>query len=118
MKEGWISGEMRFSSVMKWVKDLCEKLTKLYEIEHRKEARYKTKVKEKYDRKVIFREYKPSKMVLLHTTVSTGKLKLVWQGLYDVSKRISDTTYLLSVPENRLHKVVAQVNRLNFGKLL
>ena len=112
MKEEWVSGEMKFSSATEWVNDLCETLTKLHEITRRKESRYKTKVKEKYDERAVFREYKPGAMVLLHTPLLMGKLELVWQGPYEVSKRISDTTYQLSVPEKRLHKVVAHVNRL------
>ena len=49
MKEEWVSGEMKFLSATEWVNDLCETLTKLHEITRRKESRYKTKVKEKYD---------------------------------------------------------------------
>ena len=96
-----------------WVNDLCETLTNLHEIPHRKEARYKNKVKEKYDERAVCREYKPGEMVLLHTPLLTGKLELVWQGPQEVSNRISDTTDQLSVPEKSSHKVVAHVNRLN-----
>ena len=72
MKEGWISGEMRFSGAVEWVNDLGKTLMELPEISHKKEAKYKAKVKEKYDEKSGFREYKPGEMVLLHTPILTG----------------------------------------------
>ena len=59
MKEGWVSGEMKFSSAIEWVNDLCETLTKLHEIAHRKEARYNTKVKEKYDERAVLGNINP-----------------------------------------------------------
>ena len=113
----WRNEIFKCNRAIKWVNDLCETLTKLHEIAHRKEARYKTKVKEKYDERAVFREYKPSEMDLLHTPLLMGKLELVWQGPYEVSRRISDTTYQLSVPEKRSHKVVPHINRLKPWKV-
>ena len=38
MKEGWVSGEMRFSGAVEWVNYLGKTLTELHEIAHKKEA--------------------------------------------------------------------------------
>ena len=84
---------MRFSGEVEWVNDLGKTLTELHEIAHKKEVKYKAKVKEKDDDKSVFREYKPGEMVLLHTHILTDKLKLVWQGPYEVLKVINGTTY-------------------------
>ena len=97
MKEGWVSGEMKISRATEWVNNLCETLIKLHEV-------------------AVFREYKHGEMVLLHASLLTGKLELLWKGPYEVSKRLSDTTYQLSVPEKRWHKVVAHVNTLKLWK--
>ena len=45
MKEGWVSGEMRFSGAVEWVNDLGKTLTELHEIAHKKVAKYKAKGK-------------------------------------------------------------------------
>ena len=51
-------------------------------------------------------------MVLVNTPSISGKLETLWEGLFEVVERVSETTYKLAVPDRRSHIQTALINRL------
>ena len=72
MKEGCISGEIKFSSAIEWVNDLCETLSYMRLHVGRKLDK-RPKSRRNIMRRAVFREYKSGEMVLLYTPLLTGK---------------------------------------------
>ena len=52
-------------------------------------------------------------MVLLHDPTSSGKLKSIWEGPYEVWGALCKTLYTISVPKKRSQVQNVHVNKLN-----
>ena len=55
-------------------------------------------------------------LVLVRTTDLAGKLEDIWEGPYEITRRISSVTYELAVPTRRTKKRVVHNNMLKAWK--
>lgn len=112
IKESWLSGEVKFHSVVEWVEELRETLARLHGRAEGNERLAKEKSKEYYDKKARERSFELGEMALVHTPSISGKLDNVWEGPFEIIDKLSNTTYKLAVPDRRSHTQTAHINRL------
>ena len=112
VKEGWLSGDLRQSNAVEWVNELREKMCIMKDLVDDKEARAKHAMKRSYDRKTNIREFEEGSLVLVRTPDLQGKLADIWEGPYEVTRKVSSVTYQLAIPHRRSKSMVAHVNRL------
>ena len=62
------------------------------------------------------REFNEGTLVLVRTPDLAGKLEDIWEGPYEITRRISSVTYELAVPTRRTKKCVMHINMLKARK--
>ena len=107
-----MSGEVKYQSVVEWVEELKEMLSRLHGTAEGNERIAKGKSKEYYDRKARERSLELGEIVLVHTPSTSGKFDNVWEGPFEVIDKLSEITYKLAVPDRRSHTQTAHINRL------
>ena len=112
LHEGWLAGELKEQSVIEWVNELKEAISKTLELTTEREIKAKAKMKDIYDRKAIVREFKVGDQVLARCPDLQGKLNDLWEGPFTVTDIVSPVTYRLAVPSRRSKNMVSHVNRL------
>ena len=65
-----------------------------------------------YDKHAKHREFALGTLVLVRTPDLEGKLSDIWDGPYEIIRKITDLTYELAVPSRRSKRMVAHVNML------
>ena len=81
-----------------------------------KEQKAKEQMKKGYDKHAVEREFSVGNMVLVRTPDLEGKLSDLWDGPYEVIRKVSSVVYELAVPSRRSKSLVAHVNRLKLWK--
>ena len=81
-----------------------------------KEQKAKEQMKKGYDKHTVERVFSVGSMVLVKTPDLEGKLSDLWDGPYEVIRRVSPVVYELAVPSRRSKTLVAHVNRLKAWK--
>ena len=109
LHEGWLAGELKEQSVIEWVNELKEAISKTLEL---REIKAKVKMKDTYDRKAIVRKFKVGDQVLARCPDLQGKLNDLWEGPFTVTIIVSPVTYRLVVPSRHSKNMISHVNRL------
>lgn len=112
LQESWLSGDIPQSNAVEWVDQLRERLSVMAEAVRRKEGVAKEKMKKQYDKQAVCREFSVGTLVLVRTPDLHGKLSDLWDGPYEVTRKVSPVTYELAVPHRRSKSMIAHVNRL------
>ena len=76
----------------------------------KKEVEAKEKMKKEYDKKAKERDLKEGSLVLLRTPGLHNKLDDIWDGPYEVSKKLNDVNYEIMVPNKRTKRKIVHVN--------
>ena len=112
LKEGWLSGEVEEASAVNWINELREKLCLISEIAGENDRKGKAAMKRQYDQKAKPREFEVGGLVLVRKPDLQGKLEDVWDGPFEIIRRISPVTYEMAVPSRRSKRMVVHVNSL------
>ncbi|XP_078232523.1 cytohesin-interacting protein isoform X1 [Pogona vitticeps] len=72
--------------------------------------------KRRYDQRVKVREFVPGQKVLLLMPSEQAKLFATWQGPYEVTQKIGDVDYEISMPDKTKKKGIFHVNLLKEWK--
>ena len=112
VKDSWVSGGASLLSVCEWVEDLKIKLKTMHDIAGVKEAQAKQSMKKNYDVHAKPRELEEGSLALLRIPEQGGKLSDIWDGPYEIARKISPATYELALPNRTKKKVIAHINRL------
>ena len=112
LKEGWLSGDLKDMSTIDWINQLRERLSDLADIVCDRESKAKAKMKAQYDKHTTLRSFDPGTLVLVRTPDLRGKLAEIWDGPYEVTRKITHLTYELAVPSRRSKTMVAHINML------
>ena len=112
LKDGWLSGDLKDVSTIEWVNKLRERLCEITDLVCEREAKAKACMKQQYDKHAKPREFEVGTLVLVRTPDLRGKLSDIWDGPYEVIRRITDLTYELAVPSRRSKRMVAHLNML------
>ena len=116
IRDGWLGGELTWTSTAGWVKDLREILSRLHESARSHQIKNKEMDKEAYDKKAKERSFEPGDMVLLHNSSVSASLDSIWEGPYEVLASLPPTSYRIAVPDKRSHVLTTHVNRLKRWK--
>ena len=96
--------------VCKWVEELQERFEIIRDCVKEKKEKAKRKMKEEYDKKARVRELKEGSLVLLRVPGLHNKLDDMWDGPFEVCKRLRDMNYEVAVPNKRTKRKVVHVN--------
>ena len=116
VKDGWLAGDLSQVDAVEWVNVMREKLKVMSDIVVGKEQKAKEQMKKGYDKHAVEREFSVGNMVLVRTPDLEGKLSDLWDGPYEVIRKVSSVVYELAVPSRRSKSLVAHVNRLKLWK--
>ena len=116
LKDGWLAGDLGQVDAVEWVNQMKEKLKVMSEIVQVKERKAKEQMKKGYDKHAVERVFSVGSMVLVRTPDLEGKLSDLWDGPYEVIRKVSPVVYELAVPSRRSKTLVAHVNRLKAWK--
>jgi hypothetical protein len=111
-REGWVSGDLEQMSATEWVNEVKERLCAMAELVKAKESKAKQNMKKQYDKQAKQREFALGTLVLARTPDLEGKLADLWEGPYEVLRRVSPVTYELAVPSYRSKTMVTHVKWL------
>ena len=101
LKDGWLAGDLGQVDAVEWVNQMKEKLKVMSEIVQVKERKAKEQMKKGYDKHVVERVLSVGSMVLVRTPDLEGKLSDLWDGPYEVIRKVSPVVYELAVPSRR-----------------
>ena len=116
LREGWLEGEVQEVHVVEWVNKLSERLREMMQVVCEKERLAKERMKKHYDKNAKLREFNEGALMLVRTPDLAGKLEDIWEGPYEITRRISSVTYELAVPTRRTKKCVVHINKLKAWK--
>ena len=116
VKEGWVTEDLRQRDAVEWVNEMKERLRVMEELVQKKETKAKAEMKKGYDKHAVVREFSMGLLVLVRTPDLQGKLSDIWDGPYEVVRKVSQVVYELAVPTRRSKSLVAHVNRLKAWK--
>ena len=83
-----------------------------------KERLVKERMKKHNDKNANLREFNEGSLMLMRTPDLAGKLEDIWEGPYEITKRISSVTYELAAPTRWTKKRVVHINMLKAWKSL
>ena len=112
IKDGWMEGELNQVNIVRWVDELRDTFTRLYEQANKREGAYKDRTKKAYDGKSEMRVLQKGDMVLVHNATSSGKLNTIWDGPYEVKGKMSNTVYRIAFPRSKARSDTVHINRL------
>ena len=115
LREGWLEGEVQEVHV-EWVNKLSERLKEMMQVVCEKERLAKERMKKHYDKNAKLREFNEGALVLVRTPDLAGKLEDIWEGPYEITRRISSVTYELAVPTRWTRNRVVHINMLKAWK--
>ena len=93
-----------------------EKLKLMSELVEEKEGRANDVMKREYDKRAVERDFSVGTLVLVRMPDMEGKLSDVWDGPYEVVRKVSPVAYEFKVPSRRSKALVTHVNRLKEWK--
>ena len=100
------------SNVLDYVSAFRERLHKACELAHSALAVTQGKMKERFDRKSVQREFKAGDRVLLLLPMPTSSLQAKFCGPYVIQRKLSDTDYVIETPDRRRKTRVCHINML------
>ena len=100
------------SNVLDYVSAFRERLHKARDFARSALAESQGKMKERYDRKSVKREFQVGDRVLLLLPMLTSSLHAKFCGPYVVEKKLSDTDYVIGTPDRRRKTRVCHINML------
>lgn len=93
-------------------KPIGREIEDVMEIVCEQETEAKRKMKAQYDKQAKVREFEVGSLVLIRTPDLASKLDDIWEGPYEIIRKISSVTYELAEPCRRTKSMVAHVNML------
>lgn len=99
-------------NILDYVSSFRERLHKACEIACDILSASQTKMKEKYDRKAVRRNFEVGDEVLVFLPVPGPALQAKFSGPYVVQKKLSETDYIVSTPDRRKKSRVCHINML------
>ena len=96
----------RVANHCEWLTDAKEKLAEMALIVTDREAKAKAQMKTVYDRKAKEKILAPGELVLVKKPGLTGKMLGMWEGPYQIMKKLSPLTYAVAIPGRKKHAVL------------
>ena len=115
LKDGWMTGDVAQFSVVEWINTRGERLADMKEVVSDRKKVAKEKMKALYDRQAKDRQLEEGTLILVRTPDLKGKLEDVWDGPFEVTRRISPVTYEITVPRRRSKHMVTHMTPSKFG---
>ncbi|KAI2655643.1 Transposon Ty3-I Gag-Pol polyprotein [Labeo rohita] len=103
---------MSLVPVADYVSSIRERLRKVCERARKNLADSQAEMKEYYDRKSVARSFQPGDSVLVLLAMPGSALQQKFSGPYTVTKKLSDTNYLICTPDRRRKSRMVHVNML------
>lgn len=110
--EKWTEQEEEQNPVTEYVFELINRLQRCQELagEQMEEKRDKRKIW--YDRNAVNRKFNPGDKVLVLATSKPNKLSVSWIGPGTIESQMSETNYIVNVPDRREKSQIYHVNLL------
>ena len=112
LKEKWLDEEPEKICILKYVATSKDRLFRAGQMAKRNLQESQSKIKVWYDRKTRSRCFEPGDRVLVLFPVVGNQLQAKYSGLYKVTKKISDTNYLVKTPGRRKETQMYHINML------
>ena len=112
VKEAWKARKRSTESVVSYVMDMHEKLSKMSELVKKNLEDSQRQQKYWYDRNTKNRSFQEGDSVLILLPSTTNKLLASWLGPYPITRRVSDVTYEVDLVDKKRRKRILHVNML------
>ena len=112
MKELWEGPKDEKQNVALYVIQMRNRLEEMTALAHQNMEMAQKKQKTWYDRKSRERTFVPGQKVLLLLPTDDRKLLAKWHGPYEITKKVGDVTYEVSMPERGKKKQTFHINLL------
>ncbi|GBM53236.1 hypothetical protein AVEN_47439-1, partial [Araneus ventricosus] len=110
--EKWAELGEEENPVTEYVFILINRLKKCQDLAIENMEKARDKRKKWYDRGTVERKFKPGDLVLVMATIKPNKLAVSWMGPGTVISQISETNYLVSLPNRREKSQIFHINLL------
>lgn len=112
LSEQLVADNMSLVPVADYVSSIRGRLRKVCERAKKNLADSQAEMKEYYDRKSVARSFQPGDSVLVLLAMPGSALQQRFSGPYTVTKKLSDTNYLICTPDRRRKSRMVHVNML------
>ncbi|GFV04706.1 retrovirus-related Pol polyprotein from transposon 297 [Trichonephila clavipes] len=110
--EHWMEPEEEGDLVTEYMFRLINRLKRCQEVAINKMEEMQVKRKTWYDKNAVKREFKDGDLVLVLATSRTNKLAVQWIGPGTILNKISETNYLVEIPDRRETSQIYHINML------
>ena len=110
LNESWLEPESTDPYVVDYILNLINRLKHCQELAERRMSSQQNKRKTWYDRNAVSRKFKVGNKVLALATSKSNKMAMNWIGPGKITGVISDTSYLMDLPEKRDKNTICHVN--------
>ena len=110
--EKWVEPKDEDIAITEYVFELINRLQRSQELAIEKMTEMRDKRKKWYDRNTVRRNFKPGDQVLVLATSKPNKLAATWIGPGVVEQQISETNYIVSLPERKDKSRIFHLNLL------
>lgn len=98
--------------ILEYVNVFREKLHSAWEVAKQHLVESQSRMKSRYDRTSVVRNFKPGDSVLVFLPVPNSPMHARFAGPYHIEKKLSDTNYTILTPDRRRKSRVCHVNML------
>ncbi len=112
LQESWVSDQKVECNLLDYVSSFRERLHNACKLAHTILESSQSKMKERFDRNVVFRSFSEGDQVLVLLPVQGAALQARFSGPYVIDKKLSDTNYVVRTPDRRRKTRLCHINML------
>lgn len=112
LKESWLTGDTSHHSLSDYVAKMRCRLHRACELAKENLGICQKRMKHRYDKKAVVREFKPGDKVMVLLPILGPALQTRYTGPYRVERRVGDVNYVIATPDRRKKSRLCHVNML------
>lgn len=112
LKESWVTENTVHCSISEYVDKMQCRLHRACELAKENLGICQKRMKQRYDRKAVVREFKPGDRVLMLLPILGSALQTRYTGPYRVERRVGDVNYVIATPDRRKKSRLCHINML------
>ena len=110
LKDSWLTENTSHHSLPEYVAKMRCRLRRACELAKANLGLCQKRMKQRYDRKAVQREFKPGDHVMVLLPILGSALQARYTGPYRVERRVSDTIYVIATPDRRKKSSLCHIN--------
>ena len=112
LKDAWLNESTNYHDLSDYVSKMRYRLQRAYKLAKDNLEVCQEKMKKRYDRKAVSRNFSPGDKVLVLLPVLGSALQARYAGPYQVERRVGDLNYVIATPDRRKVTRLCHINRL------